>query len=175
MAKRTKNIDIKVTLEKIKECLSLLPGEQERNIVTDNITEIIHELRILQDNIGRFPGESDIQNVSQAIHTIVAFFDTLKDRPLFAERLFLKKTTSRKTKSGTVDIHTLLKQLEGLPTENITGELSKQKKDTLLELAQKMNITVSTKLAKDALVDKILKLGFANKRGYDLLSGKERA
>src|SRR5574337_1584956 len=152
MVKRTKKLNLRDALEKIRDCLSLLPGEQEKSIVTGTITEIIHELRVLQENISRFPGESDIHNVSQAIHTIVSFFDTLKDRPLLTETLFPKKTTSRKAKSGIIDVHVLQKQLEELPTEKIAEELLKYRKDILLALSQKMNITASSKITKDALV-----------------------
>lgn len=52
------------------------------------------------------------------------------------------------------------------------GELTKHKKDILHELSAKMNITANKKLTKNALADKIFKLGFANKRGYNVLSGK---
>ena len=172
MAKRTKKLDLKDILGKVKVCLSILPGEQERQRLTGIIPEIINELKILQDNISHFPGESDINQVSQAIHMLVTFFDTLKDKPLLAEMLFPKKATAKKAKKIIVDIETLQKQLEEFPTEKIVEELSKHKKDTLLELSQKMNITASTKLTKDALIDKIFKLGFANKRGYNLLSGE---
>ena len=172
MAKRTKKIDLKDTLEKAKECLLLLPEEQERQRLTGTISEIIHELQLLQDTISSFPNEPELKQISQAIHTIVSFFDTARDRPLLAEILFPGKTTSRKKKSIVVDINTLQKQLEELPTEKIAEELSKHKKDILLELSQKMNLTVSSKLTKDALVDKVFKLGFANKRGYSLLSGE---
>jgi hypothetical protein len=64
----------------------------------------------------------------------------------------------------------LLKQLEELPTDRLVGVLSKHKKNTLLELSSRLNITANPKQTKDVLVDKIFKLGFANKRGYDLLS-----
>ena len=86
--------------------------------------------------------------------------------------LLPKQTKARKTVSSLIDIDALLTHLEGLPTENILGELTKHKKDALLELSAKMNITANKKLTKDALADKIFKLGFANRRGYDLLSGK---
>ncbi|MDO8745813.1 MAG: hypothetical protein Q7J76_11980, partial [Candidatus Brocadiaceae bacterium] len=88
------------------------------------------------------------------------------------EMLLPKKTKARKTAGSLVDIDALLKHLEELPTEKIFGELAKHKKDTLLELSAKMNITANKKLTKNALADKIFKLGFANKRGYDLLGGK---
>lgn len=173
MAKRTKKLDLIDTLTKLKECLSLLPGDDERQRMVQIIPEIVKELHVLREDIGRFPDESEIHLVTNAIHTLVSFFDTLKDKPLLAEMLLTKTVKPRKTKAITVDIDALQQQLEGLPTEKIVEELSKYKKDTLFELSAKMNITASTKLTKDALVDKIFKLGYANKRGYDLLSGKQ--
>jgi len=170
MAKRTKKIDLIDTLTKVKECLSLLPGEDERQRMAQIIPEIIKELDVLRESIGRFPDESETHLVSNAIHTLVSFFDTLKDKPLLAEMLFPKKAKPRK-KSSPIDINTLQSQLEGLPTEKILEELTKHKKDVLIELSTKMNITANKKLTKDALADRIFKLGFANKRGYDLLSG----
>ena len=104
----------------------------------------------------------------------MSFFNSVKDKPLLAESLFPKKTKARKAKGIAVDTDAVLHLLEGLSAEKILEELTKYKKDTLVDLAVKLNISVNTKLKKDALADKIFKLGFANKRGYDLLSGKER-
>ena len=127
---------------------------------------------MLREAVNQFPDESKVNNISGAIQTLVSFFDTIKDKPLLAEMLLPKKTKARKTAGSLVDTDALLKQLEGLPTENIFGELTKHKKDALLELSAKMNITANKSLTKNALADKIFKLGFANRRGYDLLSGK---
>ena len=62
--------------------------------------------------------------------------------------------------------------LEGLPTDGIVAELSKQKKDVLVAISIKLGISATSKLTKDALVDKIFKLGFANRRGYELMGGE---
>lgn len=83
-----------------------------------------------------------------------------------------RKTKARKTAGSLVDIDALLKHLEELPTENIFGELTKHKKDILLELSAKMNIAANKSLTKNALADKIFKPGFANRRGSDILSNK---
>ena len=154
MTKRTKKLDLIDALLKVRECLSLLPDDQERQRLTHIIPEIIKELDVLRESIGRFP-------------------DTLKDKPLLAEMLLPKKAKPRKTKSCFVDVDALRQLLEGLPTEKILEELTKHKKDVLVELSTKLNITANKKLTKDALADRIFKLGFANKRGYDLLSGKQ--
>lgn len=172
MKKRTKKLDLNDTLIKVKDCLSLLPDDQERQRITHSIPEIIKELDVLRENIDRFPDKSETQQVSSAIHTLVSFFDTLKDKPLLAEILLPKKARPRKIKSSIIDINTLHSQLEGLPTEKILEELTKHKKDILIELSTKLNITANKKLTKDALADRIFKLGFANKRGYNILSGK---
>ena len=172
MAGRKKKLDLKDTLAKIKECLPLLPGEEEKQKTAQIISELLQELEVLREAINQFPDEYKINNISGAIQTLVSFFDTIKDKPLLAEMLLPKKTKARKTAGSLVDIDALLKQLEVLPTEKIFGELTKHKKDTLLELSAKMNITANKSLTKNALADKIFKLGFANRRGYDLLGGK---
>lgn len=173
MAKRTQRLDLIDTLIKVKECLSFLPGEDERQRITHMIPEILQELEVLRKSIGLFPDPSETHQVSHAIHTLASFFDTLKDKPLLAKMLLPKKAKPRKTKSIAVDIDTVQNHLESLPTEKILGELTKHKKDVLVALSTRMNITVNKKLTKDALADRIFKLGFANKRGYDLLSGKQ--
>jgi hypothetical protein len=173
MAKRIKKLGLIDTLTRVKECLSLLPGEDEKQRIVQIIPEIIKELDVFRENISRFPDESETQQVSNAIHTLVSFLNTLKDKPLLAEMLLPKKAKPRKTKDIFVDIDALQQQLKELPPEKIVEELSKYKKDILFELSKKINITASTKLTKDALVDKIFKLGYANKRGYDLLSGRQ--
>lgn len=131
MVKRTKKLDLIDTLTKIKEYLPLLPGEDERQRMAQIIPEIKQELELLRESIGRFPDESETRQVSNAIQTLVSFFDTLKDKPLLAEMLLPKKVKPRKTKSSIVDVDTLQKQLERLPTEKILEELTKHKKDCL--------------------------------------------
>ena len=172
MAKTTKRLNLYDTLVKVKECLTLLPGAEERQRITHIIQEIIKELDVLQESISRFPDDAETKQVSHAIQTFVTFFDTLKEKPLLAEMLLPKKTTTRKTKSSVVNIDTLQKQLEELPTEKIPEELAKYKKDVLIELSTRMNITANKKMTKNILADRIFKLGFANKRGYSLLSGE---
>ena len=172
MAGRKKKLDLKDTLTKIKECLPLLPGEEEKQKTAQIISELLQELEVLREAVHQFPDESKINNISGAIQTLVSFFDTIKDKPLLAEMFLPKKTKARKTAGSLVDIDTLIKHLEEFPTEKIFGELTKHKKDILLELSIKMNITANKSLTKNALADKIFKLGFANRRGYDLLGGK---
>lgn len=173
MAKKAKKIDLHDMILNVKEGLSLLPGDEERQRMAQQISEITAELDVLRDNILKYPHESEIHQVSGAILTLVSFLNSVKDKPLLAESLFPKKTKARKAKGITVDTDAVLNLLEGLSAEKIPEELAKYKKDTLVDLAAKLNISVNTKLKKDALADKIFKLGFANKRGYDLLSGKE--
>jgi hypothetical protein len=166
-----KKLNLTDTLVKVKEYLSLLPGEEEKERITQSIQGIILELKLLQERIARFPNESDRERISSATHILVSFFDSLKDDPLLAEILLPKKPKSRKPKSNTIDVNAVQQQLEMLPTEKILEELSKHKKDILLALSAKMNIPVNKKLTKNALADTIFKLGFANRRGYDLLKG----
>ena len=151
---------------------AVVAGRRRKQKTTQIISELLQELDVLREAVNQFPNESKINNITGAIQTLVSFLDTIKDKPLLAEMLLPKKTRARKTAGSLVDTDALLKQLEGLPSEKIFGELTKHKKDTLLELSAKMNITANKSLTKNALADKIFKLGFANRRGYDLLSGK---
>lgn len=173
MAKRTKKPDLIEALTKIKGCLPFLPKEDERHMMAQIIPEIIQELKVLQESIDHFPDESETHQVSDAINTLLSFFDTLKEKPLLAEMLLPKKTKPGKTPGIAVDINALQNRLETLPTEKILEELTKHKKDVLLELSAKMNITTNKKLTKHVLADRIVKLGFANKRGYNLLGNQQ--
>ncbi len=172
MAGRKKKLDLKDTLAKIKACLPLLPGGEERQKTTQVISELLQELGVLRDVINQFPDEAKVNTISGAIQTLESFFDTVKDKPLLAEMLLPKKTKAKNAAGSLADTDALLRQLEASPTEHILGELAGHKKDVLLELSAKMNITANKSLTKNALADKIFKLGFANRRGYDLLSGK---
>ena len=173
MAGRKKKTDLKDVLAKVKECLSLLPGEEDRLRFVQTISEIIKELQALQEGVQRFPDEAETRQVSHAVSTLVSFFETLKERPLLASALLPAKTTTRKAKVTAVDIEALQRRLESLPTENILEELLKHKKDVLVELSARLNVTASKSMTKDALADKIYKLGYANRRGYDLLGGRQ--
>ena len=176
MAKKVKKLVLKDVLEKIRESLPQLPTANETQAVLQTITEIMNELDTLRGHLARFPGEREVDQVSQAIHTISSFFDSVKERPLLAEALFPTVTKARKPKkeaSPPPDVDGLMQLLEGLPTGGIVAELSKQKKDILVAISVKLGISATSKLTKDALVDKIFKLGFANRRGYELLGGKK--
>ncbi len=169
MAKTKKRLNIHDALSKIKECISLLPGEDEKQKIKQDIHDVITELDVLQNNINSFPDEPGKDHLFQAIHTLTSFLDSLKDKPLLADVILPKAKKARKARASEVNVDGFLKELEGLPTDELIGKLSKHKKNTLLELSSRLNITVNSKQTKDILVDKIFKLGFANKRGYDLL------
>lgn len=176
MAKKVKKLVLKDALEKIRESLPQLPTAAETQTALQTITEIIHELDTLRGHLARFPGEREVDQVSQAIHTISSFFDSVKDHPLLAEALFPTATKAKKPKKETSpppDVDALIRLLEGTPTDGIAAELSKHKKDVLAALSAKLGISAPAKLAKDALIDKIFKLGFANRRGYELLGGEK--
>lgn len=172
MAKRKKNLNIHDALSKIEECISLLPGEDEKQRIGQDIQEMITELDTLRNNIARLPDGSEQHQLFQAIHTLVSFLDSLKEKPHLADIILPKAKKAGKVKVSSVNIDELLKQLQGLPTDQLMSLLSKHKKNTLLELSSRLNITTNSKQTKDILVDKIFKLGFANKRGYDLLSDR---
>lgn len=173
MAKTKKRLNIHEALSKIKECISLLPGEDVKGRMRQDIHEIITELDTLRNNINHLPDESEKHQLSQAIHTLVSFLDSLKDKPHLVNTILPKTKKAGKAKTIFVDIDDLLKYLEELPTDQLMGELSKHKKNTLLDLSSKLNITTNSRQTKDILVDKIFKLGFANRRGYDLLSDRQ--
>lgn len=176
MAKKGKKLALKDALEKIRESLPQLPTADETQSTLQTITDIISELEALRGHLAHFPGERDIGQVSQAIHTITSFIDSAKDHPLLAEALFPASTKARKPKkdaSPPPDVDGLMHLLQGLPTDEIVAELSKQKKDVLAAISTKLGISATAKLTKNALVDKIFKLGFANRRGYELLGGEK--
>ncbi|MCP4255702.1 MAG: hypothetical protein GY775_20320 [Candidatus Scalindua sp.] len=168
MAKK-KTLNIHDALSKIKECISLLPGEDEKHRINEDIHEMIKELDTLRNNINQLPDEFEERQLFQAVQTLESFLDSIKEKPHLADIIIPKLKKARKTKVSSVNIDDLLKHLEELPTDQLMSELSKHKKNTLLDLSSRLNITTNSKQTKDILVDKIFKLGFANKRGYDLL------
>ncbi len=170
MAKTKKKLNIHDALSKIKECISFLPGEEEQQKLREEIQDVIAELNNLRNNINTLPDEIEKEHLSQAVHTLVSFLDSLKEKPQLADIILPKAKKTRKAKASVVNVDSILKELEELPTEEIIGKLSKLKKHTLIELSTRLNITVNSKQTKDILVDKIFKLGYANRRGYDLLS-----
>ncbi|MBZ0108215.1 MAG: hypothetical protein K8F52_06065 [Candidatus Scalindua rubra] len=172
MAKKKKSLNIHDALSKIKECISLLPGEDEKQRIGQDIHDMITELDTLRNNINNLPDESEQRQLSHSIHTLVSFLDSLNSKPYLADTILPKVKKVVKAKPGSINIDDLLKHLEALPTDQLMSELSKHKKNTLLELSSRLNITANSKQTKDVLVDKIFKLGFANKRGYDLLSDR---
>ncbi|MCP4372026.1 MAG: hypothetical protein GY797_28500, partial [Deltaproteobacteria bacterium] len=129
--KKKKKLDIHDALSKIKECISLLPGEEEKHKIKEEIHDVISELEGLQNSINSLPDEPEKEHLSQAIHTLASFLDSLKDKPLLADVILPKAKKARKAKISEVNIEDLLKDLERLPTDELGGKLSKHKKNTL--------------------------------------------
>ncbi len=173
MAKRKKGLNIHDALSKIKECISLLPGEDEKQRINEDILEMIKELDTLRNNINQLPDEFEERQLFQSIQTLESFLDSLKEQPHLADIILPKLKRAGKAKVSSVNIDDLLKHLEELPTDQLMNDLSKHKKNTLLELSSRLDITTNSKQTKDILVDKIFKLGFANRRGYDLLGDRQ--
>lgn len=173
MAKTKKRLNIYDALSKIKESVSLLPGENEKQRIRHDIQEMIVELDTLEKNINHLPEEPEKRQLTHAVHTLVSFLDSLKDKPYLADVILPKMKKAGKSQAIPVDINNLIRLLNKLPTDQLMNELSKHKKNTLLELSSRLNITSTSKQTKDVLVDKIIKLGFANRRGYDLLGDSQ--
>ncbi|MEK6621117.1 MAG: hypothetical protein AABZ13_01395, partial [Planctomycetota bacterium] len=98
MAKKGKKLVLKDALEKIREYLPQLPTADETQAALQTITEIMNELDTLRGHLARFPNEREVDQVSQAIHMVASFIDSVKDRPLLAEALFPTTTKARKPK-----------------------------------------------------------------------------
>jgi exonuclease VII large subunit len=156
--------------------LSKFPNDAEKERVLKNLNEIIRYFENMKKRVEALPNAKKQDEILSAIDTVKRFLETGKENPVLSIALGLQreKPESSKPKKETSleEGKKLFNDLKKLPTEEIQKRLLDYKSismDQLHALALFLRIRNHEKTGRQNLVDMIVKSGFANVRGYELL------
>lgn len=164
-------------LEAIEETLNHFPHDTEKERFIKNIEAIISFLQTLKERVQSLPNAEDQRKVLLAIGDLTKFLQNAEKSPVLAMALGLayeKKAIPKLQREEAVpqSVQPLLDELKHLPTEQIQMKLIDYKSVTMIQLralASLLGIKYEQRIKRQDLVDKIVKVGFANIRGYEML------
>ena len=171
--RRTKE---QVVLNYLKEIISRLPSDARKQELVDNLELINKHIQDLKERMQLLPNDFRISEIINAIDLINDFLVSAKDNPPVAAALGLpykrpSSTNIRKISESQIG-EKLFKELNSLPTDEILQRLLDYKNVSMADLralAIQIGIKHQERVKRADLVDKIVKLGFANIRGYERL------
>ncbi|RLC66313.1 MAG: hypothetical protein DRI48_04960 [Chloroflexi bacterium] len=167
--------------ENLSRMMQGLPSITEREAVVRNIDTIIKYLQELRDRIGHLPTSEDGEKLLAASKVLVEFLESAKKNPALAIALGLKTKVPPKKKEAPISPQggeRLFREIQHLPTEQIQTKLLDYKEvtmDDLRALATHLGIKYEQRIKRQELVDRIVKIGFANVRGYKALRSEEES
>ena len=170
-------------LNKLAQSRRAFPSDDERKSLLQAIEGLSSFLADLKSIVSRLPDDKERDTLSGAASVVLEFVYRAKSDPSLSAMLGLGPANLRKTSAhfakstGLIDIQALVTELEQLPTEKIEARLLADKKLSirdLSELARRLGLPAKSSDTREGLVDRIATVGFANKRGYDLLRGQSQ-
>jgi uncharacterized protein YeeX (DUF496 family) len=172
--KRRVNED--AVLDYLKRVISGLPTDSQKQQLTDNLELINKHIHDMQERIRLLPNDSHKNEIMSAIDLIRGFLSSAKENPPVAAALGLpfKRTLSGSTKKVSEPQvgEKLFRELNSLSTDEILQRLLDYRTVSMADLralAKRIDIRHPEGANRKDLADQILKLGFANIRGYEKL------
>ncbi len=165
-----------IILDYLKQIVSELPTDARKQEILDNLEIISKHIQDMKERVRLLPNDSNKNEIVNAIDLISDFLTSAKENPPVAAALGLpfKRTprvSVRKISEAQVG-EKLFRELNTLPTNEILQRLLEYKKISMADLralAKHIGIKHQERVNRVNLVDQIVKLGFANIRGYEKL------
>jgi len=165
----------------LAQVLQSLPDETDRDRLSKSLDTIIEFFVDLKRRIEALPSTRDCGRTLAALDEIASFLTRSKGDPILANALGLRyDRDSRRFPSSlppqsSKSAEAWLDELKSLTTDEIQARLNDYKRVTMNDLrgiARQLGLKYEERMKRQDLVDRIVKVGFANVRGYDLLRGK---
>jgi DNA mismatch repair ATPase MutL len=164
-------------LDFIERAVSKFPTDTERKELLESLDILIKYFQNMQGKIRSLPQDMEQREVLSAIATMRNFLESARDKPLLAAAFGLpyrKNALAREAKEEVAPVvaEKIFDELKMLSTEEIQQRLLDYKTtsmDQLHALATYLNIKHPQRMRRQDLIDKIVKVGFANVRAYDTL------
>lgn len=169
---------LELVVDLVESSLARIPSEEERSRLVGALDVLIAHLSEVRQNIVSLPSDPDRKRLQGALDDIHEFLAEAMTNPSLASVLGVGKTRKSSGKSGrALDAMTkagaevIVRDLDALSTNDIQRRLldpSEYSTKELRAVADLLGIPPG-RLNREQLIDKIVKIGFANRRGYDLL------
>jgi len=166
-----------LVLDYIRETVEKIPSDAEKEEIIKNLNMITRHIQDLGERVKLLPNEYSKKEILSAIDLIDRFLLSARDNPTMAAALSLpyQRAMSRKLSKKEVLPQVgqqIFEELKTIPTEEILHRLLDYKTTSmgdLRALARHLGIKHQERVKRQDLIDKIVKLGFANVRGYERL------
>ena len=172
--KRSAYFKTKAFLPSLRDMLSALPGQNEKQEIKNSFTVLIEFLSNVRDKLDALPAADDMKEVNLAIKKLEELFAQAGNNPLLASAVGLrtpslqKRSKLKMTDSDKTNAKAVLTKLESLPVDKIRSELTKEEfypMSQVRAIGSLMGLRSTAKLSRDALVHQIA-TKIANYRGY---------
>jgi hypothetical protein len=152
------------------------PSEADRAEALAALDAMILALQNVRDRLRTLPSEEERKSVRDAADVLERFLDSMKARPGVAATLGFGAGRPAPVLRRREEVSTIVADLQGLSTDEIQKRLLDEEFTIpmLHSIARKLGLSLDGTATRRDLVDRIVKLGFANKRGYQLLGGARR-
>lgn len=178
-SKRSSLSNKKAFLAGLRDLVSTLPSESEKQEVRSTFSELIAFLTSLRQTFDTIPSAEEMDETSKAIQKLDELFIKAENNPVVAKALGMpSKPKARKPKSSIAEediakAKNMIASLESLSIDEIRGQLQSEKYSLseLRAMAPAVGIRSSSKLSREALAHQIT-MKIANYRGYRHLSGQ---
>jgi len=174
MSKRRKSNWQEDVLRLAEQLTSAQPSEIERQAALGALDLLIDGLKDIRNAIASLPGADEIRELQGALSTLEGFFNSAKLRPGVVNQIAVLKQPQRSIRCAP-ERHSsaeLAVALDKLRTEDIQQSLldtNRYSRAELTSLARHLGIEISRSMQREDIVDRIVKIGFANRRGYTVL------
>lgn len=160
--------------------LQALPSTREVQELDSALQAAVSFFLALRHKLSVVPSEAEVKHVSEALSTVCEFLERAQKDTTIGRAIGLlnprpapKKERAPSESKKEVDVAEFVRKLESLPTGEIQRELIAPRKystQLLGSIARHLGIHIDPHSPKHELVDKIVKIGFANPRAYSGLS-----
>jgi hypothetical protein len=166
-------------MQALADVLSGLPDDAERTRLLANLDVVAKFFGDLRRRVETLPSSNERAKVQGALEEVAGFLGRARENQILAAALGIAYERVP-TRSGPApsqpsrSAQALLNEVRELPTNEILATLNDYKRVTMRDLhslASLLGLKLDERLKREDLVDRIVKLGFANIRGYDLLRG----
>lgn len=179
-SKQTNYLKTKIFIASLRDMVSVLPTESDKQEMQRSFSVVIEFLTSLQKNLDTLPSVEDTNKVSQAIQKLDQLFMKGKTNPVLASALGLRPPTpSRRSKpvvteEETAEAKLALAKLETLPVDEIRSQLQSEiySMSQLRAIASVMGIRSTKGINRDTLVHQIA-MKVANYRGFQRLLSRQ--
>jgi len=163
--------------EDVRAALASLPTDDELKQVDRALVDLVSFFSAVRDRLRALPASDDVRRMREALEVVSEFLKRAEGDKRLGVALGFQKPSSiprERSRQPTENIRRqaeqLVRRLGELPLRDIQNVLLDEKAysiQVLQEAGRQLKIPMDPKLSKDELVDRIVKIGFANPRGYE--------